>query len=677
MNSPFYDNANTAMDTSPMQDGVIEDQQFVSIDSPETVAPDTNAGINTMFGANFLAPGYQGNIAADTTAMRIVGNQNKTFIGIMNGLAEQNNRRIEEGFLTQSAMNGLKPLEATQAKVQETVDLANATDEAVKNLSQADAELKAEQAKAKEIEQLILGAKYVAPSDQAYIQSIDQLAEMQKNAPVAPTLEQPELTTTDQALIFLAGLIGGNQQVPQAVQGAVAGAQQRAALANQMKTQRFNQEQQNYNRQLQAQQTIVGKEAQVFNQAQQIAAQNYRTEYNNLVRRKAEQADVIKNAETRLDKKQTDALRRLRNSYEFMTKNQDKYTKDNAEAIAKARAYAISNLGLSEAEASVAFPAIQEGQLTLKGEVMKRRQVNDEARLRLAQTNQSLAGIKEATSRVENYLKTITKDGILTQVEATAVNAQFDEEAKRLGVPRSLFPVIDPFTTLQKQTADQQESNRQFMRNLAIQRLGIAQAREQRLQQAESAFPGTSLKDLNKKLETANSAVASLTGQYNLKVKQGDAKEIAKAETALRGAKDKQEYLNLLIQEKSGTTPPEVQFLYTDLGQAITSGIFGDPADPEAQRTIRAARQIVANRQRRQQQGAQIPAEDLTRMQSQAAQINKQQAPAKKTTVPPTLPPVKKEAQGPFLAPEQITKQQPQKPKNTGVTASGVKYRKQ
>ena len=138
-----------------------------------------------------------------------------------------------------------------------------------------------------------------------------------------------------------------------------------------------------------------------------------------------------------------------------------------------------------------------------------------------------------------------------------------------------------------------------------------------------------------------------------------------------------QEYLNLLIQEKSGTTPPEVQFLYTDLGQAITSGIFGDPADPEAQRTIRAARQIVANRQRRQQQGAQIPAEDLTRMQSQAAQINKQQALAKKTTVPPTLPPVKKEAQGPFLAPEQIAKLQPQKPKNTGVTASGVKYRKQ
>ena len=44
-------------------------------------------------------------------------------------------------------------------------------------------------------------------------------------------------------------------------------------------------------------------------------------------------------------------------------------------------------------------------------------------------------------------------------------------------------------------------------------------------------------------------------------------------------------------------------------------------------------------------------------------------------TLPPTAP-VKKEAQGPFLTPEQRAKLQPQKPKNTGVTASGVKYRR-
>jgi hypothetical protein len=566
MNSPMYDYAGS--ETNALLDGSIPSQdtqagEALAQDLPVFVSDvDTQESLPDLFNAN----------AKQMQAVALAGTLPNLYVGMHTGVANKINQSINEGIITKYALNGVAPVDAIQQELQTQEDLAKTTDEAVKNLSKADAELKAEQDKAKQIEQLILGAKYVAPSDQAYIQSIDQLAEMQKNAPVAPTLEQPELTTTDQALIFLAGLIGGNQQVPQAVQGAVAGAQQRAALANQMKTQRFNQEQQNYNRQLQAQQTIVGKEAQVFNQAQQIAAQNYRTEYNNLVRRKAEQADVIKNAETRLDKKQTDALRRLRNSYEFMTKNQDKYTKDNAEAIAKARAYAISNLGLSEAEASVAFPAIQEGQLTLKGEVMKRRQVNDEARLRLAQTNQSLAGIKEATSRVENYLKTITRDGILTQVEATTVNAQFDEEAKRLGVPRSLFPVIDPFTTLQKQVADQAESNRAFMRNIASSRLSLAFTRASTMSEKQPKIDGFTLEQLQKKEAELNNKLQGYASAKTTIQMQYGGKQSAEYDRAIIGlevqeAKDKGERdaIQMQIAKRTGVKPPAITQMYNDL----------------------------------------------------------------------------------------------------------------
>jgi hypothetical protein len=566
MNSPMYDYAGS--ETNVLLDGSIPSQdtqagEALAQDLPVFVSDvDTQESLPDLFNAN----------AKQMQAVALAGTLPNLYVGMHTGVANKINQSINEGIITKYALNGVAPVDAIQQELQTQEDLAKTTDEAVKNLSKADAELKAEQDKAKQIEQLILGAKYVAPSDQAYIQSIDQLAEMQKNAPVAPALEQPELTTTDQALIFLAGLIGGNQQVPQAVQGAVAGAQQRAALANQMKTQRFNQEQQNYNRQLQAQQTIVGKEAQVFNQAQQIAAQNYRTEYNNLVRRKAEQADVIKNAETRLDKKQTDALRRLRSSYEFMTKNQDKYTKDNAEAIAKARAYAISNLGLSEAEASVAFPAIQEGQLTLKGEVMKRRQVNDEARLRLAQTNQSLAGIKEATSRVENYLKTITRDGILTQVEATAVNAQFDEEAKRLGVPRSLFPVIDPFTTLQKQTADQVESNRAFMRNIASSRLSLAFTRASTMSEKQPKIDGFTLEQLQKKESELNNKLQGYASAKTTIQMQYGGKQSAEYDRAIIGlevaeAKDKGERdaIQMQIAKRTGVKPPAITQMYNDL----------------------------------------------------------------------------------------------------------------
>ena len=577
MNSPMYDYAGS--ETNPLPDGAIPSQNlaedlpvFVSDVETQEVMPDlANANAKQM------------------QAVALAGTLPNLYVGMHTGVANKINQSINEGIITKYALNGVAPVDAIQQELQTQEDLAKTTDEAVKNLSKADAELKAEQDKAKQIEQLILGTKYVEPSNQAYIQSIDQLAEMQKNAPVAPTLEQPELTTTDQALIFLAGLIGGNQQVPQAVQGAVAGAQQRAALANQMKTQRFNQEQQNYNRQLQAQQTIVGKEAQVFNQAQQIAAQNYRTEYNNLVRRKAEQADVIKNAETRLDKKQTDALRRLRSSYEFMTKNQDKYTKDNAEAIAKARAYAISNLGLSEAEASVAFPAIEEGQLTLKGEVMKRRQVNDEARLRLAQTNQSLAGIKEATSRVENYLKTITRDGILTQVEATAVNAQFDEEAKRLGVPRSLFPVIDPFTTLQKQVADQAESNRAFMRNIASNRLSLAFTRASTMSEKQPKINGFTLEQLQKKESELNNKLQGYASAKTTIQMQYGGKQSAEYDRAIIGlevqeAKDKGERdaIQMQIAKRTGVKPPAITQMYNDL-TAIGNMFIGMAPEQKAE----------------------------------------------------------------------------------------------
>jgi hypothetical protein len=567
MNSPMYDYAGS--ETNVLLDGSIPSQDT---QAGEALAQDLPVFVSDVDTQEFLPDLFNAN-AKQMQAVALAGTLPNLYVGMHTGVANKINQSINEGIITKYALNGVAPVDAIQQELQTQEDLAKTTDEAVKNLSKADEELKAEQAKAKEIEQLILGTKYVAPSNQAYIQSIDQLAEMQKNAPVAPTLEQPELTTTDQALIFLAGLIGGNQQVPQAVQGAVAGAQQRAALANQMKTQRFNQEQQNYNRQLQAQQTIVGKEAQVFNQAQQIAAQNYRTEYNNLVRRKAEQADVIKNIEIRLDKKQKEALTRLRNSYEFMTKNQDKYTKDNVEAIVKARAYAVANLGLSEAEASVEFPAIQEGQLTLKGEVMKRRQVNDEARLRLAQTNQSLAGIKEATSRVENYLKTITRDGILTQVEATAVNAQFDEEAKRLGVPRSLFPVIDPFTTLQKQVADQAESNRAFMRNIASSRLSLAFTRASTMSEKQPKIDGFTLEQLQKKESELNNKLQGYANAKNTIQMQYGGKQSAEYDRAIIGlevqeAKDKGErdaIQKQIAKRLNLPTPPAITQMYNDI----------------------------------------------------------------------------------------------------------------
>jgi hypothetical protein len=571
MNSPMYDYAGS--ETNVLLDGSIPSQntqagKALAQDLPVFVSDvDTQESLPDLFNAN----------AKQMQAVALAGTLPNLYVGMHTGVANKINQSINEGIITKYALNGVAPVDAIQQELQTQEDLAKTTDEAVKNLSKADEELKAEQAKAKQIEQLILGTKYVEPSNQAYIQSIDQLAEMQKNAPVAPTLEQPELTTTDQALIFLAGLIGGNQQVPQAVQGAVAGAQQRAALANQMKTQRFNQEQQNYNRQLQAQQTIVGKEAQVFNQAQQIAGMNYRTELSNLSRREIAQDREVAKMRTQLDATKQKDYDRIIKSYKDMAGMQTEYTPENAKAVEAARAYLIKQLGLPEESVNATLPSVTAGQKTLKGKVMEAKQKNDDARNQIAQSKLSLYQINSAVNRVDKFLKQNTTDGVLTAKEAEAVNAIYDTEAAKLeeqGVPnaRSLFPVVEPFTTLAKQTADQQEVNRAFMRNIASNRLSLAFTRASTMSEKQPKIDGFTLEQLQKKENDLNIKLSGYAGAYKtldaqFADKKTPAYDEAKVRMQVAEAQDKGERdaIQMQIAKRTGVKPLAITQMYNDL----------------------------------------------------------------------------------------------------------------
>ncbi len=567
----MYDYAGS--ETNVLLDGSIPSQntqagKALAQDLPVFVSDvDTQESLPDLFNAN----------AKQMQAVALAGTLPNLYVGMHTGVANKINQSINEGIITKYALNGVAPVDAIQQELQTQEDLAKTTDEAVKNLSKADEELKAEQAKAKQIEQLILGTKYVEPSNQAYIQSIDQLAEMQKNAPVAPTLEQPELTTTDQALIFLAGLIGGNQQVPQAVQGAVAGAQQRAALANQMKTQRFNQEQQNYNRQLQAQQTIVGKEAQVFNQAQQIAGMNYRTELSNLSRREIAQDREVAKMRTQLDATKQKDYDRIIKSYKDMAGMQTEYTPENAKAVEAARAYLIKQLGLPEESVNATLPSVTAGQKTLKGKVMEAKQKNDDARNQIAQSKLSLYQINSAVNRVDKFLKQNTTDGVLTAKEAEAVNAIYDTEAAKLeeqGVPnaRSLFPVVEPFTTLAKQTADQQEVNRAFMRNIASNRLSLAFTRASTMSEKQPKIDGFTLEQLQKKENDLNIKLSGYAGAYKtldaqFADKKTPAYDEAKVRMQVAEAQDKGERdaIQMQIAKRTGVKPLAITQMYNDL----------------------------------------------------------------------------------------------------------------
>jgi len=125
----------------------------------------------------------------------------------------------------------------------------------------------------------LYGMKREYAPDAAYNQAMAAVREALGKAPNVPTMAKPQLTQEDQALIALAGIFGGFQNMPQALQGALAGAQQRAEIQNQQLQNKYQQEQTAYGRQLQGLQGIAQTEEERRKQAQETLDRQYEQAY--------------------------------------------------------------------------------------------------------------------------------------------------------------------------------------------------------------------------------------------------------------------------------------------------------------------------------------------------------------------------------------------------------------
>jgi len=119
-------------------------------------------------------------------------------------------------------------------------------------------------------------------SDTGYNSAMAAVREALGKAPAVPTLQKPQLTKEDQALVALAGIFGGFQNMPRALQGALAGAQQRAEIENQQLQNKFQQEQTAYQRQLQGLQGVAETEAERRAQEQKTLDKNYQMRYGQI-----------------------------------------------------------------------------------------------------------------------------------------------------------------------------------------------------------------------------------------------------------------------------------------------------------------------------------------------------------------------------------------------------------
>lgn len=163
----------------------------------------------------------------------------------------------------------------------------------------------------------LYGMKREYAPDAAYNQAMAAVREALGKAPNVPTMAKPQLTQEDQALIALAGIFGGFQNMPQALQGALAGAQQRAEIQNQQLQNKFQQEQAVYGRQLQALQGIAQTEEERRKQAQETLdrqyEQAYRTRLGGIEKLKANISNApLKEQELAQKKESADATAQLK-----------------------------------------------------------------------------------------------------------------------------------------------------------------------------------------------------------------------------------------------------------------------------------------------------------------------------------------------------------------------------
>lgn len=432
----------------------------------------------------------EGQLSKQMAALSLTSSLPDLFVGMHTGLANKVNQRIEQDIITNSALNGVTPFKTIETALDKFEANQNAVNVGAQELTSLDEQLKAKMNENQDLQKLMMDSMLQKSDASGILAAQQRIADLQTKAPTAPDLQVPELKEADQALIFLAGLIGGNQAVPQAIQGAIAGAKQRTEMANQLAAQKFNQEQQVFNKQASIEQALLQRETTKYN----IDATNLRNVQDNY----REISNIQQRAINLLTAKKADVkakqLATISQSYKKLidqAKTENEITEEHQKAIE-----ALQKAAIAIGEDPNMFPKFNTIGLTAKGQVFEEKKKIDNAKLRL-QT------VTTARQNVDSILKTVANAPVITKEMAQTLNNQIAKVAGDFGLDPTLFPKAvagKPRATLAlewRQAVDKQR--------LTIAQAGLALARQRELRIA-SGGDGTQNKDLQKLIDARNKA---------------------------------------------------------------------------------------------------------------------------------------------------------------------------
>jgi hypothetical protein len=292
----------------------------------------------------------------------------------------------------------------------------------------------------------LLALKARVVSDQAYFDEMNKLTSMIRQAPSAPKPQQFELNETDNALVVLAGLLGGVEAMPQALQGVVAGAKARVDEYNQMAQVQYQNEQQDYSRQLSAQQNVVQTMGQRLQAEERRADAEYNAEVNKIKSMNLQTQDEIDDERKNID--------RFSKSYrEKFSQKTSAFTAEDIKEMEAVRESVIrNNLVTSQAELDSKFPIWRVGEMTPAAVLAGTRQAS--VRKSDAQVNLIAANIEKITddtqrkayatldSLYDSLLKTWNTAGTLSQEQVDKLNNVMMARARSLRIEDGNYPLF-------------------------------------------------------------------------------------------------------------------------------------------------------------------------------------------------------------------------------------------
>jgi hypothetical protein len=303
----------------------------------------------------------------------------------------------------------------------------------------------------KKKENLVLGI----PDNTRYIQAFDELTGAIEGSPKPPKYQTPKLETQDQILVLLAGLIGGIDKMPQALQGVTQGAMTRATQSNQIAQANYENEMSLYGKNVQAKQNMLNKETSLLQNAQTQARQEYTTKYQSL-------ADSVSGLETELNKILVSESTNKNKGLLLSQKAFDKWlgtlevvdasTNEKIRAMQKAVAKAY-NVPVEQVATLMPEQVEQE---TKYGKDIRLKKSYSDARIKYLTTITDIKTLDSLRNIIKNKVEGLTQfTGELTPAQATLLNKEIDVMvANTPGFPRYLLPTFVAGETMQKQKYD-------------------------------------------------------------------------------------------------------------------------------------------------------------------------------------------------------------------------------